>query len=109
MPDSLPAEVKGQLVRQTGRRAKYLLLDRGGPKFNVSVRADNSQVIGFYIDRGYRMEGPDHAVPLGLRLVEGLSGPEIAARTGLTHGSVRVNLHRGMSLLRPLLAAEGWR
>ncbi len=46
---------------------------------------------------------------LVLRLVEGLSGPEIAARTGLTHGSVRVNLHRGMSLLRPLLEAEGWR
>ena len=29
-----------------------------------------------------------------LRLVEGMTGPEIAARTGLTHGSVRVNLHR---------------
>jgi RNA polymerase sigma-70 factor, ECF subfamily len=35
-----------------------------------------------------------------LRFVEGMSGPEIAARTGLTHGSVRVNLHRGMQLLR---------
>lgn len=45
---------------------------------------------------------------LVLRLVEGLSGPEIAERTGLTHGSVRVNLHRGMGLLRPLLQAEGW-
>jgi RNA polymerase sigma-70 factor (ECF subfamily) len=40
-----------------------------------------------------------------LRLVEGMSGPEIAARTGLTHGSVRVNLHRGMKLLREKL---GW-
>jgi RNA polymerase sigma-70 factor (ECF subfamily) len=45
---------------------------------------------------------------LVLRLVEGLSGPEIAARTGLTPGSVRVNLCRGMALLRPLLAQEGW-
>ena len=45
---------------------------------------------------------------LVLRLVEGLNGPEIAARTGLTHGSVRVNLTRGMALLRPLLAQEGW-
>jgi len=35
-----------------------------------------------------------------LRLVEGMTGPEIAARTGLTEGSVRVNLHRGMKLLR---------
>jgi RNA polymerase sigma-70 factor, ECF subfamily len=40
---------------------------------------------------------------LVLRLVEGLSGPEIAARTGITAGSVRVNLHRGMRLLRHAL------
>lgn len=41
--------------------------------------------------------------PLVLRLVEGMTGPEIAARTGLTHGSVRVNLHRGMQMLREKL------
>ena len=40
---------------------------------------------------------------LMLRLVEGMTGPEIAARTGLTPGSVRVNLHRGMQLLREAL------
>lgn len=40
---------------------------------------------------------------LALRLVEGLSGPEIAERTGLTHGSVRVNLFRGMQQLRERL------
>ena len=44
-----------------------------------------------------------YRVTLILRLVEGLSGPEIAERTGLTHGSVRVNLHRGMKLLRQKL------
>ena len=38
-----------------------------------------------------------------LRLVEGLSGPEIAEQTGLAPGSVRVNLHRGMKLLRERL------
>lgn len=38
-----------------------------------------------------------------LRLVEGMSGPEIASRTGMTAGSVRVNLHRGMQLLRNAL------
>jgi len=43
-----------------------------------------------------------------LRLVEGLSGPEIAEAVGLTAASVRVNLHRGMELLRPLLSKEGW-
>lgn len=40
-----------------------------------------------------------------LRLVEGMTGPEIAARTGLTPGSVRVNLHRGMQQLREKLRA----
>ena len=41
-----------------------------------------------------------------MRLVEGMSGPEIAARTGLTPGSVRVNLHRGMTQLREILGKE---
>ncbi len=40
---------------------------------------------------------------LMMRLVEGMTGPEIAARTGLTPDSVRVNLHRGMKLLREVL------
>lgn len=38
-----------------------------------------------------------------LRLVEGMTGSEISERTGLTPGSVRVNLHRGMKLLRERL------
>jgi RNA polymerase sigma-70 factor (ECF subfamily) len=42
---------------------------------------------------------------LVLRLVEGLSGPEIADLTGLTPGSVRVNLHRGMAMLRERIGA----
>jgi RNA polymerase sigma-70 factor (ECF subfamily) len=37
---------------------------------------------------------------LVLRFVEGMTGPEIALRTGLTPASVRVNLHRGVKLLR---------
>ena len=40
---------------------------------------------------------------LVLRLVEGMTGPEIAARTGLSPASVRVNLHRGMKQLREKL------
>ena len=43
---------------------------------------------------------------LVLRLVEGMTGPEIAARTGITPESVRVNLHRGMKLLRRKLGIE---
>ena len=41
-----------------------------------------------------------------MRLVEGMSGQEIADRTGLAPGSVRVNLHRGMKLLREKLGLE---
>jgi len=37
---------------------------------------------------------------LVLRLVEGMTANEIAERTGLKPESVRVNLHRGMDLLR---------
>jgi RNA polymerase sigma-70 factor (ECF subfamily) len=40
---------------------------------------------------------------LVMRLVEGMTGPEIANRTSLTPASVRVNLHRGMKLLRQRL------
>ena len=49
-----------------------------------------------------------YAETLAMRLVEGLTGPEIAAATGLTPGSVRVNLSRGMALLKERLARAGW-
>lgn len=70
------------------------------------------------------LEAPDGAVPraealavlgvilslpdayretLVLRLVEGMTGQEIADRTGMTPASVRVNLSRGMRLLREKL------
>jgi RNA polymerase sigma-70 factor (ECF subfamily) len=42
-----------------------------------------------------------------LRLVQGMTGPEIAERMGMTHGSVRVHLHRGIKLLRAALEGLG--
>jgi RNA polymerase sigma-70 factor (ECF subfamily) len=42
-----------------------------------------------------------------MRLVEGMSGHEIAERSGLTPASVRVNLHRGMKMLREKLGWQG--
>jgi RNA polymerase sigma-70 factor (ECF subfamily) len=42
-----------------------------------------------------------------LRLVEGMTGDEIAKMTGLKPESVRVNLHRGMKMLRLRLGIEG--
>jgi RNA polymerase sigma-70 factor, ECF subfamily len=46
---------------------------------------------------------PAYAETLLMRLVEGMTGPEIAERTGLTPESVRVNLCRGMKKLRRAL------
>ena len=43
-----------------------------------------------------------------MRLVEGMSGAEIAERSGLTPASVRVNLHRGMTMLRKRLGSHEW-
>ena len=47
--------------------------------------------------------------PLILRFVEGMTGPEIAERTGLAPASVRVNIHRGMKLLREKLGETKFR
>jgi len=47
--------------------------------------------------------GVSRRVRAVLLMVQGLSGVEIAERTGLTPGSVRVNLHRGMKMLRDKL------
>jgi RNA polymerase sigma-70 factor (ECF subfamily) len=44
--------------------------------------------------------------PMILRFVEGMTGPEIAERTGLAPASVRVNIHRGMKMLRERLGAR---
>ncbi len=46
---------------------------------------------------------PAYSETLLMRLVEGMTGPEIAERTGLTPESVRVNLCRGMKKLRRAL------
>ena len=75
LPDDLPAQPGG---REAALRAREAL---------DAIRA---------LPEAYRET-------LLMRLVEGLTGPEIARLTGLTPGSVRVNLHRGMKLLRERL------
>ena len=50
---------------------------------------------------------PAYAETLVLRFVEGMTGPEIATRLGMTPASVRVNLCRGMRLLRHKLKVRG--
>ena len=50
---------------------------------------------------------PDtYAETLMLRLVQGMTGPEIALKVGMKPESVRVNLHRGMAMLREKLRGE---
>jgi RNA polymerase sigma-70 factor (ECF subfamily) len=60
----------------------------------------------FLVLEGIRSLPEAYREPLILRLVEGMTGPEIAAQTGLTPASVRVNLCRGMKMLRELLEAK---
>ena len=49
--------------------AEELLVARGCPKVNLSVRGDNTEAIGFYQHLGYGVEGTDHAVAMGHRLI----------------------------------------
>lgn len=65
-----------------------------------SAEAAASQNGGLFLLEMVRSLPEAYREPLILRFVEGMTGPEIAARTGMKHGSVRVNLHRGMQLLR---------
>lgn len=80
---------------RTKKPAEELPEDMRGPK-NVSGEA-------LEILETVRNMPPAYRETLILRLVEGMSGLEIAERTGMTHRSVRVNLHRGMELLRQRL------
>ncbi|HET9298841.1 MAG TPA: sigma-70 family RNA polymerase sigma factor [Candidatus Polarisedimenticolaceae bacterium] len=64
---------------------------------------DPARQEGRWVLRTIRSLPEAYRETLVLRLVEGMTGPEIAARTGLTPGSVRVNLHRGMKQLRQKL------
>jgi RNA polymerase sigma-70 factor (ECF subfamily) len=55
---------------------------------------------GIFLLEALRSLPEAYREPLILRFVEGMTGPEIAARMGMKHGSVRVNLYRGMQMLR---------
>ena len=67
---------------------------------------DDSQTEASEILKAIRALPETYKETLILRLVEGMTGQEIAERTGLTPESVRVNLHRGMKILRSKLGVE---
>lgn len=113
LPGWLCAIARNAALDHVRRRAR-----RGGPPAPLEREpAAKATSLGDRLDEGeLRLrvlarvrELPDaYRETLVLRLVEGLTGPEIAERTGLGAASVRVNLCRGMALLRPLLREEGW-
>ncbi len=67
----------------------------------------NPEVEAAEILRAIRSLPETYRETLVLRLIEGMTGREIAARTGLTPESVRVKLHRGMEILRKKLGIAG--
>ncbi|MBI1853302.1 MAG: sigma-70 family RNA polymerase sigma factor [Planctomycetes bacterium] len=73
---------------------------RAGPTHASRAEAEEMLAVVRELPEAYRET-------LILRLVEGMTGPEIAERTGLTPGSVRVNLCRGMKQLREKLGLPG--
>lgn len=101
-----PAKFPGwlmQIARRTAidqrrrRKATVELFDDSAAT-DAPPRAEAKQVLAVIggLSEAYRET-------LVMRLVEGMSGPEIAAATGMTPESVRVNLSRGMKLLREKL------
>ena len=89
-------------LRQT--RATEPLDDAAGLASDETAGLDARAVL-----RALRGLPATYRETLVLRLVEGMSGPEIAAATGLTPASVRVNLHRGMKQLRARLEGRSAR
>ena len=86
---------------RTRRPAEELPDELCGPR---SVSAEALEIL-----ETIRSMPPAYRETLVLRLVEGMTGTEIAERTGMTHESVRVNLHRGMDQLRQRLGVKGKR
>ena len=103
----VPVKMAQQAVNHGGLPAG--LLENASEILNVLgslLNAEGAPHVRLDAARALRAirELPDaYRETLVLRLVEGLTGPEIAAVTGLTPDSVRVNLHRGFKLLRERL------
>lgn len=95
------AAIARNLANDTHRRAKPLALIHDQLPGTHRPTAEADEVL-----QHLRALPEAYREPLIMRLLEGMTGPEIAQRTGLTPGSVRVNLHRGMKLLRQRLGLE---
>lgn len=88
------------------RSVELVELNEEAPNQTPEKRSSGSEDDGAAILGVIRGLPEAYRETLILRLVEGMTGPEIAERTGLTAGSVRVNLHRGMQMLREKLGTK---
>ena len=66
----------------------------------ANLRIDAIEEESWFLLNAIRRLPEAYRETLIMRFVENLTGPEIASLTGLTPDSVRVNLHRGVALLR---------
>lgn len=80
--------------------------ETSGQEIEVAREGEDQERSAVAILEAIRRLSEAYRETLILRLVEGMTGPEIAARMGMTHGSVRVNLHRGMQQLRAMLRSN---
>jgi len=96
------SSIARNVVRDVARRRSLLRQDDDEPLQQATqeqeIEANAALRVIESLPKAYRST-------VTLRVVQGMTGPEIADRTGLSAGSVRVNLHRGMRLLRERLEA----
>src|SRR5262249_34386845 len=94
------------------RATDYFRQARSTEELNGDEAADRSSLATcdsadfveglFFLEAGEPLAEGDREPPIP-RFVGRTTGPENAERTGLKHGSVRVNLYRGMQMLREKL------
>ncbi|MFN2501337.1 MAG: RNA polymerase sigma factor [Pyrinomonadaceae bacterium] len=90
------------------RTVEYYRQSRPSEELQEELRGKNDQrAEALEVLTTIRTLPESYRETLILRLVEGMTGNEIADRTGLSPDSVRVNLHRGMGLLREKLGISG--
>jgi RNA polymerase sigma-70 factor, ECF subfamily len=113
LPSLRDSSAFGSWLAAIARRSAIDLRRKYRPAFDARAGAEKSSAGAPRIDcEAFEVLDALRSLPeayretLILRLVEGMTGPEIALRTGLTPESVRVNLSRGMKLLRGALERE---
>jgi RNA polymerase sigma-70 factor, ECF subfamily len=101
----LCAIARNRAVDCQRRRRPTEVLQEGWPDDRSASSSDAAEVR--HVLDAIRSLPEAYRETLVMRLCEGMSGPEIATATGLEPGSVRINLHRGMKLLRERLGVDG--